>query len=57
MAILLVYSISGITSGNKKVCRDLKMAAFLKILKYKAQLHFVLRYEKIVPYNAEKTLC
>ena len=33
MAIFLVYSTSGITSG-KKVCRDLKMAAILKILKY-----------------------
>ena len=33
MAIFLVYSISGITSG-KKVCRELKMAAILKILKY-----------------------
>ena len=31
VAILLVYSTSGITSG-KKVCRDLKMAAILKIL-------------------------
>ena len=33
MAIFLVYSSSGITSG-KKVCRELKMAAILKILKY-----------------------
>ena len=33
MAIFLVYSTSGITSGNK-VCRELKMAAILKILKY-----------------------
>ena len=33
MAIFLVYSTSGITSG-KKVCRELKMAAILKILKY-----------------------
>ena len=30
-AICLVYSPSGITSG-KKVCRELKMAAILKIL-------------------------
>ena len=29
MAIFLVYSTSGITSG-KKVCRELKMAAILK---------------------------
>ena len=33
MAIFLVYSTSGITSG-KKVYRELKMAAILKILKY-----------------------
>ena len=33
MAIFLVYSTSGIISG-KKVCRELKMAAILKILKY-----------------------
>ena len=33
MAIFLVYSTSSITSG-KKVCRELKMAAILKILKY-----------------------
>ena len=33
MAIFLVYSPSGITSG-KKNCRELKMVAILKILKY-----------------------
>ena len=33
LAIFLVYYPSGITSG-KKVCRELKMAAILKILKY-----------------------
>ena len=33
MAIFLVYSTSGITSGEK-VCRELKMAAILEILKY-----------------------
>ena len=33
MAIFLVYSPSGIISG-KKVCRELKKAAILKILKY-----------------------
>ena len=33
MAIFLVYSPSGITSG-KEVYRELKMAAILKILKY-----------------------
>ena len=33
MAIFLVYSPSGITSG-KKVSRELKIAAIVKILKY-----------------------
>ena len=33
MAIFLVYSTSGITSG-KKFCRELKMASILKISKY-----------------------
>ena len=33
MAIFLVYSLYGITSGKKKF-RELKMAAILKILKY-----------------------
>ena len=33
IAIFVVYSTSGITSG-KKVCCDLKMKAILKILKY-----------------------
>ena len=33
MAIFLVYSTFGIISG-KKVCRELNMAAILKILKY-----------------------
>ena len=33
MAIFLVHWTSGITSG-KKVCRELKTAAILKILKY-----------------------
>ena len=32
MANILVYSTSGITSGEK-VCRDLQMAAIMKILK------------------------
>ena len=51
MAIFLVYSTSGITSG-KKVCRELKMAAILKIFKYWTQLQFDLRYEKSVPNYA-----
>ena len=54
MAIFLVYSSSGITSG-KKVCRELKMAAILKILKYLTQLQFDLRYGKIVPNCAKKS--
>ena len=52
MAIFLVYSTSGITS-SKKVCRKLKMAAILKILKYQTQLPFDIRYEKIVPNYAK----
>ena len=52
MAIFLVYSTSGITSG-KNICCELKIVAILKILKYQTQLQFDLRYEKIVP-NYEK---
>ena len=52
MAIFLVYTPSGITSG-KKVCGELKMAA---ILKYETQLQFDLRYEKIVPNYAKKSI-
>ena len=51
MAIFLVYSPSG-----KKVCRELKMAAILKILKYETQLQFDLRYENIVPNYATKSI-
>ena len=53
MAIFLVYSPSDITS-DKKVCRELKMAAILKILKYLTQLQFDLGYENIVPNYAKK---
>ena len=53
MAIFLVYSTYGIISG-KKVCRELKMAAILKILKYLTQLQSDLKYEKIVPNLAKK---
>ena len=53
MAIFLVYSTSGIISG-KKICRELKMAAILKILKYLTQLQSDLTYEKIVPNFATK---
>ena len=55
MAIFLVYSPSGITSG-KKFCRELKMAAILNILKYQTQLQFDLRYENIVPNYAQKSI-
>ena len=51
MAIFLAYSTFGKTSG-KKFCRELKMAAILKMLKYQTQLQFYLRYEKIVPNYA-----
>ena len=54
MAIFLAYSISGITPG-KKVCREFKTAAILKILKYQTQLQFDLRYEKIVPNYIQKS--
>ena len=54
MAIFLVYSTSNITSGKKKICRELKVAVILKIFKYKTQLQFDLRYEKIVPNCAKK---
>ena len=55
MAIFMVYSTSGIISG-KKVCRELKMAAILKILKYLTQLQSDLRYEKIVLNFAKKSI-
>ena len=53
MAIFLIYSTSGITSG-KKVCREVKIVAILKIWKYQTQLQFDLRFEKIVPNYAKK---
>ena len=55
MAIFLVYSTSGITSG-KKVCRELKIADILKIMKYYTQLQFDLRFGKIVPNYAQKSI-
>ena len=55
MAIFLVYSTSSITSGEK-VCRKLKMAVILKILKYQTPLQIVLRYVKIVPNYAMKII-
>ena len=53
MAIFLVYSTSGMIS-DKKVCRELKMEAILKILKYLTQLQSDRRYDKIVPNFAKK---
>ena len=53
MAIFLVYSTTGITSGKKSFV-GLKMAAILKTLKYQAQFQFDLRYEMIVPNYAKK---
>ena len=54
MAIFLVYPTSGITS-DKKVCRELKIAAIFLILNYWTQLQFDLRYGKIVPNYAQKS--
>ena len=48
MAILLAYSTSGITCGEK-VSHDLKMAAILKMSKYISQLKVNIIYEKSVP--------
>ena len=54
MAIFLAYSTSGISSG-KKVCRELKMATVLKILKYSTQLQSDLIYENIIANYAKKS--
>ena len=54
MAIVLVYSISGIKLPVKKVCRELKMTAILKNLKYQTQLQSDLPYDKIVLNYAKK---
>ena len=53
VAIFLVYSTCGITSGEK-VCHELEMAAILKLWKYNTQLWFDLRYKKNVPNFAKK---
>ena len=55
MAILLAYSTSGITSG-KKVCCELKMAAILKMMNYQTQIQFDLRYQKVIPNYARKSI-
>ena len=53
MAIFIAYSTSGVTSG-KKISRDLKMAAILKMSKYLTQLQFDIRNEKITQNYAKK---
>ena len=53
MAIIVAYSNSGITSG-KKILRNLKMAAILKMSKCKTQLQFDISNEKIIPNYARK---
>ena len=54
MALFLVYSTSGITTGKKNSSSGSKLRPFLKILKYWTQLQLDLRYEKIVPNYAKK---
>ena len=55
MAIIVAYSNSGIASG-KKILRNLKMAAILKMSKYKTQLQFDISNEKIIPNYARKNI-
>ena len=55
MVIFVAYSTSGVTSG-KKIRRELKIAAILKMSKYKTQLQFDIRNEKIVPNYARKNI-
>ena len=55
VAIFLVHSNSGITSG-KKFRRELKMAAILKMSKYYTKLQFDIRNEKIIPNYAWKSI-
>ena len=55
MAIFVAYSNSGITSG-KKILYDLKMAVILEKAKYKTQLQFDIRNEKIIPNYARKNI-
>ena len=54
MAILLAYSTSGITYGEK-VSYDFKMATILKMPKYLPQLKVDIRYEKSVPSYTGKS--
>ena len=55
MAIVVAYSTPGVTSG-KKIRRELKMAAILKMSKYQTQLQFDIRNKKIVPNYARKNI-
>ena len=55
MAIIVAHSNSGITSGKKNL-RNLKMAAILKMSKYKSQLQFDISNEKIIPNYARKNI-
>ena len=55
MAIFIAYSNSGVTSG-KKIRRDLKMAAILKMSKYQTQLQFDIRNGKIIQNYARKNI-
>ena len=55
MVILVAFSTTGVTSG-KKFRRELKMAAILEKAKYKTQLQFDIRNEKIIPNYARKNI-
>ena len=55
MGTFFAYSTPGITSG-KKVCRDFKMVAILKMFRYQTQFQFDFRYEKIVPNYVSKSI-
>ena len=53
--IILLWLTSGVTSGLT-LNFDIKMAAILKMPKYYMQLQFDIRYEKIVPNYARKSI-
>ena len=53
--IILFWLTSGVTSGLT-LNFDIKMAAILKMPKYYMQLQFDIRYEKIVPNYARKSI-
>ena len=54
--IILLWLTSDISSGKKKACCNVKMAAILKMPKYYMQLQFDIIYEKIVPNYARKSI-